>query len=466
MSRSASLPSFARGLPRTDGMGAAPPESAQDPLSREPRLLRRPWCPPAIERPPSPRRFGGRPSPAFRLPSLGGAAHPPLSGGLGATALESVNSSSTRLSPASPEESLLRSGGAGAGVGGRPSSEKNDGVLRAEKRRLRRIKTCSAATDSFPQAPKQAAASAALRRERTTPGSVSAASSSAACSSTTATPSCSLSPQAVVGTGWRRGTMIGRGSFGSVYRAQDGERGHIFAVKQVAVQEGSEEDARLQREIEICQTLRHPNIVSYLGHACSDGYRCIFLEYLPGGSIASILKEFGALDREPLRKATQCVAAGLHYLHSHNPPVVHRDIKGANLLVASDFSVKLADFGCSKCHEDTQSFTTLGSIPWMAPEVFLQDGHGRKADIWSLGCTVLEMAQAQSPWGDGAFDNIPYAIRRIAMSDDLPPIPTEMPEACQNLVRHCLRRAQSERLSARQVLRHPFLCTAWVGGMF
>jgi serine/threonine protein kinase len=223
------------------------------------------------------------------------------------------------------------------------------------------------------------------------------------------------------------------------------------------VAEGSEEDASLQREIEICSALRHPNIVSYLGCASRDGYRCIFLEFLPGGSIAAVIREFGALSGEPLRKATSGAAAGLYYLHSHSPPVVHRDIKGANLLVGSDFCVKLADFGCSRCDVETRSFTTLGSIPWMAPEVVQANGYGRKADIWSLGCTVLEMATAQSPWGEGAFDNIPFAISRIALSEELPPIPAELPESCQDLVRQCVCRTTSERLSARQVLRHPFI---------
>jgi len=257
--------------------------------------------------------------------------------------------------------------------------------------------------------------------------------------------------------------MIGRGSFGSVYRAQDSERGHIFAVKQVLVDEGSEEDARLQKEIEICQTLRHPNIVSYLGHACVDGYRCIFLEFAPGGSLATIVREFGALEGEPLRKATLGAASGLFYLHSHSPPVVHRDIKGANLLVDREFCVMLADFGCSKCQVDTKSFTALGSIPWMAPEVIQENGYGRKADVWSLGCTVLEMSTAQQPWGDGAFDNIPFAIRRIALSEELPSIPAQLPEACQSLIRQSVRRATSERLSARQMLRHPYLSAAGAG---
>merc|ERR1712137_1117989 len=113
-------------------------------------------------------------------------------------------------------------------------------------------------------------------------------------------------------------------------------------------------------------------------------------EYVAGGSMASMLREFGALPTNLLRDATSGLVEGLNYLHSQNPPVIHRDIKGANILVDLDFCVKLSDFGCSKRNNVTKSFTTTGSIPWMAPEVIQQqDGFGRKADIWSLGCSMM-----------------------------------------------------------------------------
>ncbi|CAE7571119.1 mkkA, partial [Symbiodinium sp. CCMP2456] len=130
------------------------------------------------------------------------------------------------------------------------------------------------------------------------------------------------------------------------------------------------------------------------------------------------------------------VLAGLDYLHTRNPPVVHRDIKGANILVDLNFNVKLSDFGCSKREDLTKSFTTIGSIPWMAPEVISQQqGHGRKADIWSMGCAVLEMATAEKPWGNDAFDNVMYALRHISMTDAIPPIPDTLGEAGEAFVR-------------------------------
>jgi len=137
--------------------------------------------------------------------------------------------------------------------------------------------------------------------------------------------------------------------------------------------------------------------------------------------------------------------------------VVHRDIKGANVLVDLAFNVKLADFGCSKRDVQTSSFTTIGSIPWMAPEVIVQNGHGRKADIWSLGCTLIEIASAERPWGNNRFDNIMVAIRHIGMSSSTPPIAADVPTGAQHLIGCCVRRLASERWSASMLIDHEFV---------
>jgi len=268
-------------------------------------------------------------------------------------------------------------------------------------------------------------------------------------------------PRPVIAS-WRRGKQIGQGSFGSVYRAQDMQTGLIFAVKEASLEgdrDKSERQVRkLMLEVDICRSLKHPNVVSYLGHEIVEGRFCILMEYVEGGSIASILREFGALSRVVLQKATRGALEGLDYLHTRNPPVVHRDIKGANLLVDAAFNVKITDFGCSKQADATKSLTAVGSIPWMAPEVILQqDGHGRKADMWSLGCTVLEMATAEAPWGAGAFDNMMCALRHIGMTNALPPIPASLPELCRDFVQVCVQRAAERRPTTTEALDHKFL---------
>lgn len=261
---------------------------------------------------------------------------------------------------------------------------------------------------------------------------------------------------------WRRGQKIGSGSYGCVYKAQNKETGHIFAVKEAVLADKDEDDCRyrdrLEDELNICKELRHPHIVSYIGHDYEDSRLYIYLEYVPGGSLASMISEFGPLEGRPLRLASKGLLEGLDYLHTRSPPVVHRDIKAANVLVDLNCCVKLADFGCSKRSNVTTSFTTLGSIPWMAPEVIQQqDGYGRKADIWSMGCTLIETATAEKPWGNNTFDNVMYALRHIGLSDATPPIPEVLSEEGRDLISSCVQRKPEDRPWAGDLLDHPFL---------
>jgi len=253
---------------------------------------------------------------------------------------------------------------------------------------------------------------------------------------------------------------VGEGSFGTVYKAQDVDTGALFAVKEVLF-EGNEESPQIRQlciEVDIYKSLCHPNIVRYLGQEINKDSMCLFLEYVAGGSVMKMLRDFGPLQGKVLQKATHGALEGLAYLHNHNPPVVHRDIKGANLLVDTDCTVKLADFGCSKQAASTGSFKVVGSLPWMAPEVIMQEhGHGRKADIWSMGCTVLEMATAAQPWGTGKFENVMSAIRTIGMTEATPPVPEDLPHACQDLVRCCTTRDPHCRPTAEKALGHNFL---------
>ncbi len=172
--------------------------------------------------------------------------------------------------------------------------------------------------------------------------------------------------------------------------------------------------------------LEHPNIVKYIYTDISedkDGVD-ILLEYVPGGSIRSLLDKFGVLDEKIIRIYTRQILQGLDYLHSRG--IVHRDLKCANVLVNNDATIKLSDFGASKrlgMHETghyEKSKSLIGSPYWMAPEVILRQGHGSAADIWSLGCVMIEMLTGKPPWSQpGGKKDVNKIMSDIANSTSI-----------------------------------------------
>ncbi|KAJ7004101.1 mitogen-activated protein kinase kinase kinase YODA isoform X1 [Populus alba x Populus x berolinensis] len=265
------------------------------------------------------------------------------------------------------------------------------------------------------------------------------------------------------GTRWQKGRMLGRGSFGDVYLGFNRERGEMCAMKEVALfsddAKSKESAQQLGQEIVLLSRLHHPNIVQYYGSETVDDKLYIYLEYVSGGSIYKLLQEYGQFGEKAIRSYTQQILCGLAYLHAKK--TVHRDIKGANILVDPTGRVKLADFGMAK-HISGQScpLSFRGSPYWMAPEVIKNsNGCNLAVDIWSLGCTVLEMATTKPPWSqyEGVCKIKVPAMFKIGNSKELPEIPDNLSDDGKDFVRQCLQRNPSHRPTAAQLLEHPFV---------
>ncbi|GJU77439.1 protein kinase, ATP binding site-containing protein, partial [Tanacetum coccineum] len=184
---------------------------------------------------------------------------------------------------------------------------------------------------------------------------------------------------------WRKGELIGCGAFGHVYMGMNLDTGELLAVKQVSIaaaNTASKEKAQvhireLEEEVKLLKNLSHSNIVRYLGTVREEETLNILLEFVPGGSISSLLGKFGPFPEAVIRMYTKQILLGLDYLHKNG--IMHRDIKGANILVDNKGCIKLADFGASKqvveLANGSGAKSMKGTPYWMAPEVILQTGH-------------------------------------------------------------------------------------------
>ncbi|RRT33264.1 hypothetical protein B296_00047172, partial [Ensete ventricosum] len=238
-------------------------------------------------------------------------------------------------------------------------------------------------------------------------------------------------------SGWRRGRIIGRGTSATVSLATSVSSGEVFAVKSSELSRSS----LLQREQRILSALDSPFVVSYFGcdvAAQTPGAgRCynLLMEYAPRGSLSDeIKKQGGRLDELAIRSYACDILGGLAYLHSNG--VVHCDLKSQNR-------------GCMR-----------GTPMFMAPEVARGGEQSAPADIWALGCTVIEMATGRPPWP--LVSDVLSALHQIAFSTDVPEFPSWISEEGRDFLSRCLRRDPLERWTAEQLLHHPFVVASRV----
>lgn len=260
---------------------------------------------------------------------------------------------------------------------------------------------------------------------------------------------------------WKKGRILGSGAFGQVFLCFDTDTGRELAVKQVhfyldADWETSKEVKALRDEIRVLQMLKHPRIVQYFGSEEDGHVLSIFMEYMPGGSVKDQIQSYGPLTEILARRYTRQVLEGLHYLHGMC--IVHRDVKGANILCDHHGCIKLGDFGASKRLQtlsNTKLMSTAGTPYYMSPEVIDGHGYGRRTDIWSLGCTVVEMLSGNPPWHK--FEGI-AAIYRIATSPapeyKLPPSTSDV---AHGFLLKCFIKEYDKRPLASELLSDPFV---------
>ncbi|PWA63503.1 mitogen-activated protein kinase kinase kinase NPK1 [Artemisia annua] len=255
---------------------------------------------------------------------------------------------------------------------------------------------------------------------------------------------------------WRKGELIGCGAFGRVYMGMNLDSGELLAVKQVSVVVNVASKDKTQVSV-VVNVASKDKTQRYLGTAREEESLNIFLEFVPGGSISSLLGKFGSFPESVIRMYTKQILLGLEYLHKNG--IMHRDIKGANILVDNKGRIKLADFGASKKVVELATMTGAKSMKgtpyWMAPEVIVQTGHSFSADIWSVGCTVIEMATGKPPWSQ-QYQEV-AALFHIGTTKAHPPIPDHLSAEAKDFLLKCLEGEPNLRPDASELLQHPFV---------
>ncbi|KAI9459988.1 kinase-like protein [Boletus coccyginus] len=261
---------------------------------------------------------------------------------------------------------------------------------------------------------------------------------------------------------WTRGELLGKGTYGLVYLALDTSTGDMFAVKQVEKRYRNAQHlnfvAELKMEREILSGLDHPHIIAYLGFEETTVFLSIFLEYVPGGSIGSRLKEHGRFNMEVIKSFTAQIFDALAYLQVND--IIHRNIEANNVLVDPSGTCKLSGFGnAQRANDDRASWTPMrGTVFWTAPE--MAKGHGRKwygpkVDIWSAGCVLLKMwTGGRTIWQD--VDMLALMFR-VSLRNPPHPPKVILSDLAIDFSKRCFNVDPDARASASELLQHPYL---------
>jgi hypothetical protein len=263
---------------------------------------------------------------------------------------------------------------------------------------------------------------------------------------------------------YRLGEELGRGAHGRVFRGLDTRTGEQVAVKQIALDRiPPGRLAAVEGEVDLLAALSHENVVRYVGSLRTRAHLYIVTELAEAGSLAAAVRptRFGPFSEALAALAVRQVLAGLAYLHDQG--VVHRDIKGANILATAAGAVKLADFGVAarlgaaggadEGGAGGEAAAPAGTPYWMAPEVVELRAATPAADVWSVGCLAVELTTGAPPYAELQPLSALYNI----VQDAHPPLPAGASARMRDFLLACFRKDPAERPSARALMAHPWV---------
>jgi len=252
---------------------------------------------------------------------------------------------------------------------------------------------------------------------------------------------------------YQLGFKIGKGYFGTVFTGLDQQTGTEVAIKQLDVKKMRKANLHsYMQEIELMKNLLHQNIVRYIDFIKTKDTYNLIMEYVESGSLLDLIKKYGVVPETLASIYISQVLEGLAYLQEQK--IIHRDIKCSNILITKQGCCKLADFGMAgRADSQNTKFTVQGSPYWMAPEIIQMEGAGFPSDIWSVGCSCIELLTSKPPY----FDLQPMQALFKVVNSEENMIPEGFTDNCNDFLTKCLIKDPENRGVAADLLQHVWL---------
>ncbi|XP_077477260.1 serine/threonine-protein kinase PLK4 isoform X2 [Stigmatopora argus] len=257
-------------------------------------------------------------------------------------------------------------------------------------------------------------------------------------------------------------TLLGKGSYGCVYRAKSIKTGLEVAIKTIDKKSMHQVKMvqRVTSEVEIHCRLKHPSILELYTCFEDDNYVYMVLEMCHNGAMHNYLKERKApFTEEEARHFMHQIVKGMIYLHTHS--ILHRDLSLSNLLLTHNMNLKIADFGLATQleHPNEKHFTMCGTPNYISPEVATRSAHGLESDIWSLGCMFYTFLKGHPPFDTNTAK---HTLSKVVIGHY--EMPANVSPQARDLIHRLLQKDPAHRLGLSEVLDHPFMTRRAPGG--
>ncbi|KXZ55201.1 hypothetical protein GPECTOR_3g345 [Gonium pectorale] len=258
----------------------------------------------------------------------------------------------------------------------------------------------------------------------------------------------------------RYDVVLGRGAFKTVFRAFDEEEGIEVAWNQIKVNDLASSPAereRLWAEIRVLKQLKHKNIMTFYDSWLDSKNNTVnfITELFTSGTLRQYRKKHKHIDEQVLKRWAWQILQGLVYLHGHNPPIIHRDLKCDNIFVNGTSGViKIGDLGLvTLCRGFTAPQSVLGTPEFMAPELY-EEKYDEKVDVYSFGMCLLELATMEYPYSE--CKNAAQIYKKVTQGIHPGGLSKVQNQELREFIEVCIQHDPNQRPEARQLLKHPF----------